>query len=356
MRKLLTLGITLILCLLSTSCNAGSAEKIPLSVFAAGSLIQPFDELEKGFEAKYPHIDVRNEYHGSIQVIRHAAELHEPIDVVASADHALIPLLMYDSTDPTSGKPNADWYIRFATNRLGLAYSERSRYHNEIGVQNWPEILSRPDVKFGLADPRFDAAGYRTMMIFQLAGEVLGRPGFFEEIFSGAYKYPVTVSDAGPMRVILIPEILESAHNSRIVVRGSSIQLISLLESGDVDYAFEYESVARQHGLKLVSLPPSLNLGEADQDDVYNQVAVRLDFQRFASVKPEFFGEQIGYGITIPATSLHPKEAELFLAYLLGPEGRKIMATNHQPLLETPTANRFNNLPESLKPLCSPAE
>jgi ABC-type molybdate transport system substrate-binding protein len=64
-------------------------EKTPLRVFCAGSLIRPIDELEKAFEAIHPEVDVLMECHGSIQVIRHVTELHEKIDVVATADHAL---------------------------------------------------------------------------------------------------------------------------------------------------------------------------------------------------------------------------------------------------------------------------
>ena len=87
MRK--TFAILLVLFLLGLglgSCNsqqvgagneaATSTEKTPLSVFAAGSLIIPFGNIEKAFEAKYPNIDVQAEYHGSIQVSRHATELH----------------------------------------------------------------------------------------------------------------------------------------------------------------------------------------------------------------------------------------------------------------------------------------
>jgi molybdate/tungstate transport system substrate-binding protein len=353
MKIIRTLHLGLLFLLISSGCSPRPTVKTPLVVFAAGSLIQPFNNLEKAFETKYPQIDVQSEYHGSIQVIRHATELHEPIDVVASADHALIPMLMYQTNDPVSGKPNADWYIRFATNRMGLAYTDRSIYAGEISAENWYEILTRPDVKVGIADPRFDASGYRAMMVFQLAQDVLNQPGLFADMFSSAFKYPVTVSDEGPVQIIRIPEILETKKGSHIVLRGSSIQLIALLESGDLDYAFEYESVIRQHKLKLVALPPELNLGEADQTDVYKQVAVKLDFQRFASVKPEFQGEQIGYGITIPTNAPHPKEAELFIAFLLGADGRKIMEADYHPLLNPPTADRFDHLPESLKPFCT---
>jgi molybdate/tungstate transport system substrate-binding protein len=263
-------------------------------------------------------------------------------------------MLMYETTHPETGSPNARWAIRFATNRLGLAYTAKSRYAGEINGENWYEILTRPDVKVGIADPRFDASGYRALMVFQLAEAEIGRPDLFEEMFAGAFKYPVVVSDSGPFQTIRVPEILELQNDTHIVLRGSSIQLIALLESGDLDYAFEYESVVRQHGLKLAALPPALHLGDADQSAAYSKVAVRLDFQRFASVKPQFQGEQIGYGITIPTGAPHPREAEQFIAFLLGPEGQKIMAEDHHPLLDPPTADQYEALPELLKPACAP--
>ena len=82
--------------------------KTPLVVFAAGSLIIPFAEIETAFEAKYPNIDVLAEYNGSIQVMRHVTDLHEPSDVVATADASLVPMLMYATDNPETGRPYAD--------------------------------------------------------------------------------------------------------------------------------------------------------------------------------------------------------------------------------------------------------
>ncbi len=45
-------------------------------------------------------------------------------------------------------------------------------------------------------------------------------------------------------------------------MRPYSVQLLPLLESGDIDYSFEYTSVIRQHGMEYVSLPPEINLGD----------------------------------------------------------------------------------------------
>lgn len=352
-KSLFFLSALLIASLILAAC--GPREKTPLVVFSAGSLIQPMTDLEAAFEAANPDIDVLNEFHGSIQVIRHVTELHEPIDVVATADQALIPMLMYANTVPETGQPYADWYVRFATNKLGLAYSKNSRYAAEINSENWLKILQREDVRVGIADPRFDASGYRALMVFQLAGKLYDQPTLFFDMFDGAFKYPVTVENGADGAVIHVPELLESQTGSHIVLRGASIQLIALLESGDLDYAFEYESVIRQHGLGLVELPAELNLGDASEEPFYAGVTVNLDFQRFASVQPVFRGEQIGYGITIPSNAPHPEAAERFLKFVLGPEGQKIMAADYQPLLDPLIADGYDKLPAALQALTQAA-
>ena len=350
----------------SGACNGGqaqvpneapaSAAKTPLVVFAAGSLIIPFGDLEQAFEAKYPHIDVLAEYHGSIQVMRHVTEIHEEIDVVATADAALIPMLMYASNVPETGKPYADWHIKFASNRLTLAHTQGSLYEDEINTENWAEILARPDVKFGLSDPRFDASGYRTLMAFSLMENTLGRYDLFGPVFDGQFSFPVTIFRDDELTTITVPEILETKGDSHIVMRGGSIMLIALLESGDIDYAFEYESVVRQHNLEMVTLPETVNMGKVEFEPAYQAVQVDLDFQRFATVKPQFRGERIGYGITVPVNAPHPDEAALFITFLLSPEGRAIMEANYHPLFDPFPADGYENMPESLQALCVPAD
>jgi molybdate/tungstate transport system substrate-binding protein len=131
-------------------------------------------------------------------------------------------------------------------------------------------------------------------------------------------------------------------------VRNSSVRLLALLESGDIDYSFEYESVARQHNLDFVSLPPEIDLGDATQSDFYARVKVRLDFHRFASITPEFTGQSIVYGVTIPRNAPHPETAREYLEFLLGAEGQKIFNGSFHPLL-TPVADNPDNLPPALR-------
>jgi len=339
----LTLALSLVAC--------QPKEKTPLVVFAAGSLIQPFNELEKAFEAKYPNINVLSEYHGSIQVMRHVTELHESIDVVATADQSLVPMLMYAVNVPGTDQPYADWYISMAANKLGIAYQPGSKYANEINAENWWEILSRPDVRVGISDPRFDAVGYRALMVFALAQEVYGNDGIFNGFVQDQFRTPISLIDMGDMQIIRVPELLETTKGSHIFLRGASIALISLLEAGEIDYAFEYESVINQHGFQLLALPPSLNLGEPDMEEFYGKVTVQLDFPRFATVEPVFKGERIRYGLTIPTNAPHPDEAALYINFLFSPEGQEIMRRNAHPLTIPVVVDRPENLPDALQGL-----
>ena len=156
----------------------------------------------------------------------------------------------------------------------------------------------------------------------------------------------------GGVDVINVPEIVETTSGSNIVLRGDSIGLLALLESGDIDCAFEYESVARQHGLKYVRLPASIDLGEPAQRASYRTVEVKLESQRFASVRPIFRGDLIRYAFTIPANAPDPALAAEFAAFLLGTKGRRILQEQYQPVLTPPTLDNAAAAPEVVRRAC----
>jgi molybdate/tungstate transport system substrate-binding protein len=189
-------------------------------------------------------------------------------------------------------------------------------------------------------------------MTVQLAEDYYGRPELFEQTFGGAFRLPVrsVVTEAGAL--ITVPELLETVSGSRVVLRPYSVNLLPLLVSGDIDYAFEYESVIRQHGLEYVSMPPAIGLGDPTYADLYGSVTVKLGFQRFASVEPVFGGEPIRYGATIPSNAREPEAAAQLLAFLLGREGQRIMAESHQPMITPALTDDLGELPEIVQPFC----
>ncbi len=344
--------------LLLTGCSGGvpmlpgQEKKTEMRVLFAGSLILPFDDLEHAFEEQHPNIDVLMEGHGSIQCIRQVTELERLADVIAVADYSLIPLLMYESKNPDTDEPYADWTLQFATNELGLAYTDASAYAGEIDADNWYRILSRPDVVFGISDPRFDACGYRGLMLGQLAVSYYDEPDLFYDLFSDRFTQRVEVQrdPRDDLDTILIPEVLRPESDSGLVMRGSSVQLLGVLESGDLDYGFEYLSVSRQRDLRFLALPEEINLSSEAHQENYSRARVKLAYQRFASVNPEFEGKTIHYGLTIPSNAPHPDLAVELIQFLLGPDGQRIMAENNHPMILPPIVDREEALPWALQP------
>jgi molybdate/tungstate transport system substrate-binding protein len=207
-------------------------------------------------------------------------------------------------------------------------------------------------VKLGFADPRFDAVGYRTLMALKLAEKKYSEQGLLYHLMNKQFTFPILQNSDSGVSVIRVPEILETTPDAHIVLRGASIQAIALLESGDIDYAFEYESVIKQHNLEMIPLADEINLGNPDFRENYQGVEVNMDFQRFATVVPDFVGDVISYGITIPANAPDPTEAAEFINFVLGPEGNAIMKSYYHPLLDSIVPDHCELMPQSLQSYC----
>jgi molybdate/tungstate transport system substrate-binding protein len=320
MSWVLILAVIFVLVTLAAGCTSTTKEKVPLKVYCAGSLVIPFEEAENEFESLHPDVDVQLEPHGSIQVIRQITDLHRPGDVVAVADESLIPDLMYRKAGG-DGRNYTDWYLTFGENEMVVAFTNKSRYSSEITEENWYLILSRPDVKVGLSNPMLDAAGYRALMVVKLAESKYPSNKLFGTVFGDHFDPPLQVRKVGPVTTIILPEILRPSDD-HVVVRDGSIFLLSLLETGGIDYAFEYRSVAEGKNLQWISLPPSINLGSKEYAKNYRNVNVILGFQRFSSIGTERVGLPIVYAVTIPYSAAHPEIAKEFVDYISS-ESRK---------------------------------
>jgi molybdate/tungstate transport system substrate-binding protein len=313
---LLVLAIIAVLVIWTAGCTGTAKEKVPLKVYCAGSLVIPFGEAEKEFEALHPDVDVQVEPHGSIQVIRQVTDLHRPGDIIAVADESLIPDLMFGNAG-NEGKNYTGWYLPFGGNEMVITFTNKSRYASEITGDNWYEILSRPDVKVGLSNPMLDAAGYRALMVAKLAENEYHSSSLFATLLGEHFDPPLPVTTVDRVSTIVLPEIVKPSDD-HVVVRDGSIFLLSLLEAGGVDYAFEYRSVADGKNLRWISLPPSINLGSPEYAENYRNVTVILGFQRFSSIGTERKGVPIVYAVTIPNNAAHPEIAKEFVAYIAG--------------------------------------
>ena len=288
-------------------------------IFHAGSLTLPFVKIEKEFEAKYPKVDLIRESAGSRRCARKITELKKPCDIIASADFSVIDQMLIPQY--------ADWNIRFATNQLVLCYTDRSKYVDEINAQNWYEILTKKDVIWGYADPNADPCGYRSLMVFQLAEKYYQKQGLYKMIVDSCPKENI---------------------------RPKSVELVVLLMTGNMDYAWEYRSVAVQHGLKFIELPDQINLGNHKYDNFYQEAVVEVTGRKPNTVIKKR-GKSCTYGVALLKNAPHQEAAIIFLNYLLDPAGGlKILAQMGQPPLipcQVPTLKMKDKLPKSLQKL-----
>jgi len=309
-------------------------EKV-LKVFCAGSLTLPFEDIEAQFEADNPNVDVQLEPAGSVACVQKITESGEECDVLASADYSLIPSMMM-----TEDSDYADWYIIFAVNRMTLAYTDNSKYADEITADNWYEILRRSDVKWGFSDPNLDPCGYRSPMVIQLAEHEYGDDMIFEDLIEA--NSDITVSEDTGTYLIDANMTDLNPNTIRLMIREKSVELVTFVQEGGLDYAFEYSSVAKQHGLKYLELPASIDLSSTNYENVYKTVKIE-------KTTTTSTGAPIVYGLTIPKNAPNPALAEEFVKYIINESGQAIMSNSGQPPVVPALTNDISKIPESLK-------
>jgi molybdate/tungstate transport system substrate-binding protein len=240
----------------------------PVSLLAAGSLN---DALEHGLR---PRVDapLRVEARGSAAVARLVAEGQKDPDVVSLADVALF-----------DGPLRPDWVAEFATNSLVVAYDPDGpggRRVAEAGADGWYRALLRDDVALGRTDPDLDPLGYRTLFALDLAAD--------------HYGTDADLRAAIPRRDQVYPET----------------QLIGQFETGAVDAAVTYRSMAVARGYDHVDLPPEVNLGDPAMADRYATTAYELPTGRVVR------GAPVRYGSTVRRRS--PTVDRVFRAHVTG--------------------------------------
>jgi molybdate/tungstate transport system substrate-binding protein len=306
------------LCILWLGAGPAAA-KDKIVIFHAGSLTVPLARIEKDFEAANPGFDVLREAGGSTKMARMISELGKPADIMASADFKVI--------DKTLIPEHAAWNIRFATNQLVLCYTDQSRHADQVNADNWYDILAQKGVVWGHSDPNLDPCGYRSLMVLQLAEKFYNQPGLYDRLI---------------------------ANRPEKNVRPKSVELVSLLKTGNMDYAWEYLSVAVQHELKYVQLDDHINLGNYKFDKFYKQAQVKV-----TGKKPGTWitrtGKSCTYGITQVKNAPNPEGATRFLEYMLAKDGGlKVLKEMGQPPFvpcRVTSADVQNALPGSLAKL-----
>jgi molybdate/tungstate transport system substrate-binding protein len=304
-----------VMMLISFSCSGSgrSGATSQVRILHAGSLSIPFRDVARAFMQKYPQYNVLMEAHGSRTCARQITDLKQEVDVMGSADSAVIRNLLIPEY--------ADFCIDFTTNEMVIMYTGKSKFSDMIDGNNWYGILLNPGVEYGHSDPNADPCGYRAVLTWQLAEK--------------HYK----IED-------LYQKLREKMPKKNI--RSKETDLIALLETGELDYIFIYRSVAEQHHAKYVILPDEINLKSSQMAEFYKSAALKI-----TGKKPGEWIEKRGtpmvYGVTIPKNAPNREGAVHFVSFLLGKEGQAIMKKNGQPQILPPVVDNKEKLPDELK-------
>jgi molybdate/tungstate transport system substrate-binding protein len=279
--------------------DAASSREGPLVVYNAASITRPMRAVLDSFAARTGTRYVQ-ESAASLELVRRLTELQSTPDVLALADPDLFPSLL----EPAF----TSWHALFGRNRIVLAYTARSRGASDIGQPNWWEVLGRPGVQVGRADPNTDPSGYRTLLVWQLAGRHYGIPDLEARMLRAA-----------------------PARN----VRPREADQIALLQAGELDYVWTYENLAALMSLPYRKLPDAVDLGTPDDSALYAAASTRV-LGRRAGDTITVHGRAILFGVTVPRGAPHPAAGERFVAYLLSEEGRRILRRTHFDALDRP--------------------
>jgi molybdate/tungstate transport system substrate-binding protein len=237
-------------------------------------------EIHKEFLRLYPKVEIVDLGGGGVRMAREVAAGKE-CDIYASVDYSNIPnFLIPDLTD---------WYVIFASTGFVLRYTDKSKYANQVNTTNWFEILQRQDVTFWRSDPEDDPAGYRTLMVLQLAEKHYGIPGLYERLAEKSGK-----------------QFLSTAF----------------LEERDKGYSFSYSS--HLMGGKAVSLPDEINLSTDAFGDNYRNAGVTIQGLK-PGIAVNMQGERIRIGLTILRNCANQEAANAWVQLILSKAGIAII-------------------------------
>jgi molybdate/tungstate transport system substrate-binding protein len=181
--------------------------------------------------------------------------------------------------DDLTGAPNGNWvswYAVFARSPLVIGYNPASRFAADFKAKPWYEVLRAPGIRIGRTDPKLDPKGRLTVQLLRKAEDTYKQPGLAAAVL-GKPDNPAQV----------LPEE----------------NLVGEMQSGQLDAGFFYSTETSDLHIASIPLPPEVALGAR-------------------------------YTVTILRDAPNPDGAERFVAFLLGPDGRRIMQAHGLDLVK----------------------
>jgi molybdate/tungstate transport system substrate-binding protein len=324
------------------SASAGAA---PVRVLYAGSLVNVFErDLGPAFTRR-SGIPVLGRAGGSTALAHLIRDGLAPADVFVSADPAVNQILAPPPADSQAGNheikagtPSVPWFLTFGSTSMVVAYAPGSRFAPALREaadpgpaspsdpalrgRAWFRVLASRGLRLGRTDPALDPKGYRTLFVLRLAERYYRDPG-------------------------LAGRLLGTEENPQQIFPEEA--LIGRLASGQLDAGFFYLVEAVAQRLPFFTLPPALNLADPAFAAAYAGVSY---------VDPKGVthrGAPILYTVAIPSSARNRDGAARFIAFLLGREGRGLLAARGILGVPVRAGGRAADIPASLRPFVAGA-
>ena len=253
--------------LFASSAAAGTVE-----VFHADSLAGPMRELKKAFEAKNAGVTI-NLTTGVSKQLAERILSGDACDVFAPSSPAVMDHDLMGKKIAGSDRDAASWYAIFSANEMVVITAKG----NPLGIKQVAD-LAKAGVKYVRVTGEKDLATARTIEFLKRAAQEEGKTDQAQAI--------IDLAVVDPAKPTGVPDAV------RAVREGTA-------NAGIVYYS---AAVAARNEVDAVRFPASVNMSEA-----------------------------IRNAATVTGSAKNPTEATAFVAFLLTPEGQRILLDTGQP-------------------------
>ncbi|MHB8285054.1 MAG: extracellular solute-binding protein [Caulobacteraceae bacterium] len=194
------------------------------------------------------------------------------------------------------GAANGDWvswYATFAKSPVVIGYNLSSRFAADLKTKPWYVVLQEPGIKIGRTDPALDPKGALTQQLLTHAEQVYKIPGLAQKVLGAPQN----------------PDQVRPEEN-----------LVGRLQSGQIDVGFFYSTETTDLHIPYVPVGPEVALGAQ-------------------------------YTVTVVRDGENPAGAERFVAFLLSPEGKRILREHGLDVIAPTVTGDAKTVPPSLRPV-----
>lgn len=293
-RRHLLLACALLGATLGCAADARRDDAPVARVLVASSLERPLRAPLDSF-ARAEGMRLEWESGASLELARRVTDLGRTPELLLLADAELIPRLLVPA--------HAAWHARFAAARLVLAWRAGTP---PVDSTNWAHRLAAPGVEVARADPGRAPVGYRTLLAWRLAALHGGDSA-------------------------LVPRLL--AHAPARAMRPTEAEVVALVQGGEADYGWLYETTARNAGLAYARLSSRIDFSAPAESSSYRAATLTVRAPGGDSLLVR--GAPASYGLTVIAGADSALGARL-AAWILSPAGRRALRAAGLEPLEPP--------------------